>query len=65
MNASTERPGRHPNRTPLPAIATAATAVGLAAILAVAANSVSTARERATKNDARMAGALWSEFWAK
>ena len=59
MNASTERPGQHPNRTPLPAIATAATALGLAAILAVAAGSVSTARDRATKNDARMAGALW------
>ena len=60
MNASAKRPARNPERTPLPAIATAATALGLAAILAVAANSVSTARDGATKNDARMAAALWA-----
>ena len=59
MNGPAKSPGRQPHRTPLPAIATATAILGLAAILAVAAGSVDAARERATKNDARMAAALW------
>ncbi len=43
----------------LPAIATAAFAAGLAVILLSAAASVNGARERATKNVARMAANLW------
>lgn len=59
MNGKAELPERPRHRTPLPAIATATALLGLAAILAVAAGSVGAARERATKNDARMAAALW------
>ncbi|MYG24105.1 MAG: hypothetical protein F4168_17130, partial [Gemmatimonadetes bacterium] len=59
MNHPTARARHRRDRTPLPAIAAAATALGLAAILAVAATSVGNTRDRATKNDARMAAALW------
>ncbi|MXX54344.1 MAG: hypothetical protein F4Z44_00955, partial [Gemmatimonadetes bacterium] len=59
MNDPLERARHRRGRTPLPTIAAAATALGLAAIQAVAANSVGNARDRATKSDARMAAALW------
>ena len=59
MNGPVERARHRGGRTPLPAIAAAATALGLAASLAVAANAVGNARDRATGNDARMAAALW------
>ena len=54
-----EHPPEHPTRTGLPAVAAATFTLGLAVIVAVAATTVTAARDHATKNDARIAASLW------
>ncbi len=50
---------KHVSRTCLPALAAAAFALGLAAIVAVAAGAVGSARDHAAGNEARIAASLW------